>query len=124
MGLFDLFKSRKENNKPRKKKKQKIYPCNVLRLNNGIYASDSGYGDYSISYKIIRGKVNKTILKAMKKNEDTDMFNFIELKPITEKAIIKIYKNPQCQNHSDIPIRRVFFLHRKILGKVSIKTFK
>jgi hypothetical protein len=109
----------KEKKKPETKK-----VCNILRLNMGYYASDGGYGDYSIKYKVIKGRVKRKILKCKKLGEDTNMFDFIELKPTTPKAIVKVFKNPKCQNHSDNPIKKFFILKKEYSGKLIIRTFK
>ena len=65
----------------------------ILIINVGTYVSDSGVSDYSTSFKIKKGQVNKICISKMKKNEDTYMFNTFKLIPVTKLVVIEVKKH-------------------------------
>jgi hypothetical protein len=85
-----IFGSKQRKPKRVYKKKGKLSKCNILRFNEGVYASDSGFSDYKSYYSVITGNVKKKILKRYPKQEDTYMFNYVQLTPLTKTAYVRV----------------------------------
>jgi hypothetical protein len=75
-----------------KKTTNVIIKGSTLIVDVGTYVSDSGVSDYSITFKVKKGKIYKKCISKMKKNEDTYMFNKFKLTPITNSVFIKVKK--------------------------------
>lgn len=76
-----------------KKSKSFTNKGSILIIDVGTYVSDSGVSDYSTSFKIKKGQVNKVCISKMKKNEDTYMFNTFKLIPVTKSVFIEVKKH-------------------------------
>ena len=68
---------------------------NKLVVDIGTYADDNiGMNDYKRYYKVKRGKIQKKMIRQMKKGEDTNMFNTFELTPTTNLARVVVIEKP------------------------------
>ncbi len=111
MGIFNFWKRIFEV-KPRRvrtPRTRRVRPSigNVLELDVGRYLEDEAHGnDYAISFKVKRGRVKKTVLRRMKKHENTYMFNRLELTPITQSAYVVVIKETMVPMHLQIPKKK------------------
>jgi hypothetical protein len=92
--------------------KKIITKGSALIIDVGFYVSDSGASDYSIDFKVKRGKIYKKCIGKMKKNEDTYMFNKFKLTPITSSVFIRVKKSYLSVNPSNFEIYSILLVKK------------
>lgn len=93
MKLLKLIRNLFSVSKEDKNYKVKSYKTKVLIVNVGTYIDDGvGSNDYWINFKVKKGKVHKRCIRAMKKGENTHMFNTLKLTPVTDSAFVRVKK--------------------------------
>lgn len=76
------------------KKKSKLSIANALILKEGRYCAENfdNCNDFEVRLKIKSGSIKRTLLKKMRKGEDTYMFNIYKITPKTTKALVLVIK--------------------------------
>ena len=101
--IISFFKRFLKGSNVKSKKPIKIITKgSILIIAVGTYVSDSGSSDYSVNFKIKKGKVYKKCIRKMRINEDTYMFNTFELKPITFSAFLEVRKTYLSSNYFEV----------------------
>ena len=92
---------------------------NILVVDIGMRVDDGvGMTDYRRYYRVKRGKIQKRIIKRMKRGEDFNMFNTVELKPVTNLAYVLVIEKPS-SNPPSMPTKVwKVILFKKRVGKV------
>jgi len=107
---------RQKRRKRRKRKVPKVNWGNILRTEIGVYSADDADADTRTWYKVKSGKVKKRVLK--NRRFDGSNLDLVELRPLTDVAIVKIISRHGARfgSFSSIKVKLV----KKIKGRKKV----